>query len=673
MSIRELMPHVDGFIGRVVSSLARNLPHLKVNHVLFLAILVCGGASFRLAYELRFDFNIPLSYQDQCWTLLPYVAIMKAAVFYLLGGLATNWRFVGLRDAFTILVHSIIAAGVLLCLWLFSESLRVPRGVIIIDAFLGFVLTGGARLTPRFIREQLISARRNGNGAKLRSCVIIGAGDAGEMVAREIRRNPASGYSLQAFFDDDRSKKGMLIHGIRVAGDVKHVKSYAQQFSVDTVIIAIPSATRAQMTRINNELKGLRLSIKTLPPLLEIMDKSPALQQLRDIDITDLLGRGEVQIDTRQVHELINGKTVLITGAGGSIGSELCRQVMRQGPKRLILVDHSENNLFHVHRDLSKRTFNGGATDLVPLLCDVADRVRMPYQVSKYKPQLVLHAAAHKHVGMQEMNPLQCFKNNVGGLQNLAKACHAAGVERFLLVSTDKAVNPRSVMGASKRVCEIYCQALSHASPTKFMSVRFGNVLASEGSVVPIFMEQISAGGPITVTHPQVRRYFMTIPEAVTLILQATAIGESGQIMILNMGEPIKIVDLAKQLVEITGADPDSIEIEFTGLKEGEKLTEELFCKGEVCARTAHEKIHIFDKQISNPSRVLGMIDRAVETVEKTPNSIDIRRLLKEIVPEYSPNENAAVQVSNPGPPEREERLDATDSAELDLKTTSVL
>ena len=671
--MRETMFHVDRLISRAYSSLVQHIPHVKISHVLFLATLICGGVSFWFAYELRFDFDVPLGYREQCWALVPYVAITKALIFYLLGGLATNWRFVGLRDSFVVLIHSMVSAGLLFCLWLFSESLRVPRGVIIIDAFLCFVLTGGARFAPRFLREQLLSVRRNGNGQNARRCMIIGAGDAGEMVAREIRRNPASGYNLLAFFDDDSSKKGMLIHGIRVVGDVKHVKSYAQQFSIDTVIVAIPSATRRQMTRINDELKGLRLSIKTLPPLLEIMDKSPALQQLRDINITDLLGRGEVRIDTRQVHDLIYDKTVLVTGAGGSIGSELCRQVIRQSPRRLILVDHSENNLFHVHRDLSRRAVNGRATDLVPLLCDVADKVQMPYQVSKYRPQLVLHAAAHKHVNMQEMNPVQCFKNNVGGLRNLVKACDAAQVERFLLVSTDKAVNPRSVMGATKRVCEIYCQAMGQMSSTKFMSVRFGNVLASEGSVVPIFMEQISAGGPITVTHPDVRRYFMTIPEAVTLILQATAIGKSGQIMILNMGEPIRIVDLARQLIELTGADPDSIGIQFTGLKEGEKLTEELFCEGEVCAKTAHEKIHIFDKQVFNPNSMLATIEEAVERVEKTANNLDIRVLLKKIVPEYSPTDNPGLHASNPDPPKPVDSLDTADCAKLDLKSTGVL
>ena len=648
MTMRELIPQVAIHAGRAITFVARHLPHVKINHALFLAALVFGGTSFWLAYGLRFDFHIPLNYQKQCWSFLPYLALIKVTVFYLLGGLATNWRFVGLRDGVVIFIHSIVVAVLLFCLWFVSESLRIPRGVIIIDAFLSFVLIGGALFTPRFLREQLMSVRRSGNAGDTRTCIIIGAGDAGEMVAREIKRNPSSGYHLVAFFDDDRSKKGMRIHGISVVGDVKHVKPYTEQFLVNTAIVAIPSATRAQMTRINDELKGLSLQIKTLPPLLEIMDKSPALQQLRDIDITDLLGRGEVRIDMKQVRELISDKTVLVTGAGGSIGSELCRQVMKRGPKRLILVDHSENNLFHAHRDLSKRTFNGGTTDLVPLLCDVTDKVQIPYQLSKHKPQLVLHAAAHKHVHMQEMNPLQCFKNNVGGLKNLVAACDAAAVERFLLVSTDKAVNPSSVMGASKRVCEIYCQAMSHISSTKFMSVRFGNVLASEGSVVPIFMEQISAGGPITVTHPEVRRYFMTIPEAVTLILQATAIGESGQIMILNMGEPIKIVDLARQLIEIAGADPDTIDIEFTGLKEGEKLSEELFCDGEVCARTAHEKIHIFDKQVSNPTSVLAMIDQAVALVESTPNSIDVRTLLRDIVPEYSPDTNPGILAANP-------------------------
>lgn len=674
MFIQDSLYSLHRFVIRLALAVHKILPYARVNHALLVAIVFSGGAGFWLSYQVRFDFAVPFNYAQQCWYLLPYVALMKAAVFYSLGGLATNWRFVGLRDAFTVLAHSIIAALILLGLWFVSESFRVPRGVIIIDCVIGFVLTGGTRLSPRLIREQIISAIRNGNGGNIRRCVIIGAGDAGEMVAREIRRNRASGYSVQAFFDDDPSKKGMLIHGIRVAGTVKDIRSFKQKSPVDTVIVAIPSATRAQMTRINDELKDLRVSVKTLPPLLEIMETFPALQQLRDINITDLLGRSEVRIDTKQVRELVSRKVVLVTGAGGSIGSELCRQVLRHDPAKLILLDHSENNLFHVHRDLSKRVLDGQKTHLVPLLCDVADKVQIPFQISKYRPHLVLHAAAHKHVNLQEVNPLQCFKNNVGGLRNLVRACDVAGVERFLLVSTDKAVNPSSVMGATKRVCELYCQAMSHLSSTKLMSVRFGNVLASEGSVVPIFLEQIRAGGPVTVTDPEVSRYFMTIPEAVTLVLQATAIGQSGQIMMLNMGEPIRIVDLARQLIELSGADLDVIKIEFTGLKEGEKLSEELFCQGEVCSKTAHEKIYIFDKRASDFHRLLERIDHAVETVEKSANHIDIRLLLREIVPDYvpGPSNSHPCKATTPRLPEKDIAI-TDDVVELDLKSTNVL
>jgi FlaA1/EpsC-like NDP-sugar epimerase len=373
------------------------------------------------------------------------------------------------------------------------------------------------------------------------------------------------------------------------------------------------------MRRINSMLKALNIPVKTLPPLYEIVEKTPALTQLRDISITDLLGREEISIDTKQVHDLIHGRVVLVTGAGGSIGSELCRQVLARGPRKLLLLERSENNLFHIHRKLVASPL-GDERPIVPLLCDVTHREDVHAVLQAHRPELVFHSAAHKHVAMQEYNPEECFKNNVGGTSVLVQACHEVGVERFLFISTDKAVNPSSVMGATKRACELYCQAFGDKSPTQFMSVRFGNVLASEGSVVQLFLEQIAEGGPVTVTHPEVRRYFMTIPEAVTLVLQATALGESGQIMVLDMGEPIKIVDLAHQLMYLAGKDDDDIPLQFTGLKPGEKLFEELRFDTEVWLKTAHEKIRILNQQVENPLEVIAEIERGVSCTVSSRN-----------------------------------------------------
>ena len=412
------------------------------------------------------------------------------------------------------------------------------------------VLIGGARISMRLLRERTRLYMRWGESDSKRNAVVVGAGDAGEMVLREIIRNPGAGLQVNAIFDDDPNKQRLTIHGIKVKGDVEDIPDYVQDNPVHLVIVAIPSANNIQMKRIHNTLKNLNVAVKTLPSLVELMGESSPLTQLRDISLADLLGREEIRIDTKQVEGLIAGKVIVVTGAGGSIGSELCRQILKRRPKSLILMERAENSLFFIHRQLTEFVPDGV---VIPLLCDVRDHARVHYEFDKFRPDLVFHAAAYKHVPMQELNAVECFKNNVEGVQTLTRASDRFGVSRFLLISTDKAVNPVSVMGATKRVCEIYCQAFGRVSRTRFLSVRFGNVLASEGSVVPIFMDQIARGGPVTITHPEMRRYFMTIPEAVTLVLQATALGESGQIMVLNMGDPVKIVDLVHQLFQIRG------------------------------------------------------------------------------------------------------------------------
>ena len=375
-----------------------------------------------------------------------------------------------------------------------------------------------------------------------------------------------------------------------------------------------------------------------MPGLNEIIHGSAKLTQLRDINISDLLGREEINIDTEQVRNLVSGKTVMVTGAGGSIGSELCRQILKRDPKLLILMERTENNLFHINRHLTEMVSN---IPVIPVLCDVRDRLKVEEILDKYRPALVFHAAAHKHVPMQELNPAECFKNNVGGLQVLARACDKFQVSRFLLISTDKAVNPTSVMGASKRACEIYCQALGAFSRTRFLSVRFGNVLASEGSVVPIFMDQIARGGPITVTHPEMRRYFMTIPEAVTLVLQATALGDSGQIMVLEMGEPIKIVDLIQHLLQLVGKSPDEIPIQYVGLRPGEKLTEELLAPYESSLETTHTNIKIFNSNGRPPREIIAQVELALERVYAGVSEQEVRKILHELVQEYRPSEDS--------------------------------
>ncbi len=608
--------------------------YVRFNHLLFAIIVVLAAISFWFSYEFRFDFRVPFNFSHQRLLLLPYVVFLKVFFFYVLRAHSTNWRYVGLSDIPTLLLHGLICALALFLLPMIREYLRIPRGVILIDFFTSTVLIGGARVGMRLLRERARLYAHRGDSNSERRAVVVGAGDAGEMIVREIIRNPESHLQVEAIFDDNPKKQRLTIHGIRVKGKVEDIPDYIQDNSVHLVIVAIPSANHIQMKRIYNTLKNLNVTVKTLPSLVEIMAESSTLTQLRDITLSDLLGREEVRIDTEQVQNLIAGKVVLVTGAGGSIGSELCRQVLRRRPKSLILAERSENSLFFVHRSLTELAPDGV---VIPLLCDVRDRARIDSEFAKYRPDLVFHAAAYKHVPMQELNAVECFKNNVEGVQTLARASDQFGVSRFLLISTDKAVNPISVMGATKRVCEIYCQAFGRVSRTRFLSVRFGNVLASEGSVVPIFMDQIARGGPVTITHPDMRRYFMTIPEAVTLVLQATALGESGQIMVLNMGDPIRIVDLVHQLFQLAGKQEDEIPIEFIGLRPGEKLSEEICQDSEECLATSHAKIKIFNERDDPGFKVIAKIDHAVDMVRGGNDEAEVRRILKEIVPEYKP------------------------------------
>jgi FlaA1/EpsC-like NDP-sugar epimerase len=608
--------------------------YVHFNHWLFALILSLAAISFWFSYEFRFDFHVPFVFSRQRLLLLPYVACLKVFVFYVLRGHSTNWRYVGLSDIPTLLLHGLVCGLALFLLPLVREYLRIPRGVILIDFFTSIVLIGGARISMRLLRERIRLYKWWSDANSTRHAVVVGAGDAGEMIIREIIRNPSSGLKVEAIFDDDPDKQRLTIHGIKVNGGVADVPAYIEDNPVNMVIVAIPSANYVQMKSIYNTLKNLNVAVKTLPSLVEIMDDSSTLTQLRDITVADLLGREEVRIDTAQVQKLIAGKVVVVTGAGGSIGSELCRQILKRRPKNLVLMERSENSLFFVHRQLTEFAPDGV---VIPLLCDVRDHTRVHDEFEKFRPDLVFHAAAYKHVPMQELNAVECFKNNVEGVQTLARVSDEFGVSRFLLISTDKAVNPISVMGATKRVCEIYCQAFGRISRTRFLSVRFGNVLASEGSVVPIFMDQIARGGPVTITHPEMRRYFMTIPEAVTLVLQATALGESGQIMALNMGEPIKIVDLVHQLFLLVGKQEDQIPIEYIGLRPGEKLFEEICQDNEVCLETSHAKIKIFNQSDDPGFKILAKIDHAVDTVRTHNDEIAVRRILKEIVPEYNP------------------------------------
>jgi FlaA1/EpsC-like NDP-sugar epimerase len=449
-----------------------------------------------------------------------------------------------------------------------------------------------------------------------------------------VRRNSTDRHEVVGFLDDNREKLHADIHGVRVLGAIDRLPEVVVGRDVDEVILAVPSATGPQMRRIVDLCKAANVRFKTMPGVDQLIDGRVSLNQVRNVAIDDLLGRDPVKLDMNAIGDAIEGHVVMVTGAGGSIGSELCRQVARFSPAALLLVERTENSLFEIHRELIGKGLSPSA--LIPCVADVVDASRMEALFALHKPTVVIHAAAHKHVPMMEWNPGEAVKNNVGGTRTLAELAHRHQVERFVMVSTDKAVNPTSVMGATKRVAEICVQSLSQQSRTRFVTVRFGNVLGSAGSVIPIFKEQIAAGGPVTVTHPEMKRYFMTIPEASQLVLQAGTMGEGGEIFILDMGEPVKIADLARDLITLSGFTPgEDIEIAFTGMRPGEKLFEELSVDAEAAVKTAHPKIFVGKFRPYEWDRVLKGTDRLLAVAGQP--AAEVRAALRVLVPEYRP------------------------------------
>jgi FlaA1/EpsC-like NDP-sugar epimerase len=635
------MPQIDfiGFVRDILNSpLRRYLQYY--NAVLALAIAVLGGFSLWLAYIIRFEFDIPPEHFYNLLHVMGLACVVKPFAFFALGGHRANWRYVDHYDLEIIFLSCLISSLVLLLAGFFSSWLYIPRGVIIIDLAISTLIVYQVRIAARIAREVLlprIRARQHRRSQDPLSVIVVGAGDAGESLLNEMKRNLRLNYDVKAIFDDDPSKRGFYVHGIKVVGRVQEIPEFVRESTIDLVIVAIPSANKNQMLRIYNILKPLEIPIKTVPYLYELPATGSLIGSLRDLNISDFLGRDEITVNTDEIKALIRDKVVLVTGAGGSIGSEICLQVLGYDPARLVMVDKSENLLFHLNRKLLSLESDGRPTRVYPELCDLRDFASLKRAMEKHSPQLVLHAAAHKHVFLQELNPVECFFNNVGGIRNIVRLSHEFGVLRFVLISTDKAINPTSVMGASKRICEMYCGSYSYISKTVFMAVRFGNVIGSEGSVIPIFIDQINKGGPVTVTHPDVERYFMTIPEAVTLVLQAAAIGSPGQVLMLEMGSPIKIVDLARQLIALAGKTEEDIPIRFIGLKPGEKLFEELNYSAEMCIPTEHKKITIWKSPAEKSRDIIQKVDSCLEKSDWSPDGSEIRAVMRELVPEYRP------------------------------------
>jgi FlaA1/EpsC-like NDP-sugar epimerase len=544
-----------------------------------------------LAFELRFDQGVPRYYDTLFRRTILLVVAIKLVVFVLFRFYDRWWRYVSIRDMWSA-VRGVMAASLVASLIVYFvdpvAQVRLPRSVAIMDCLLLLGLIAGTRLLARSVIE------RPGTGlvARGKEVLVVGAGDAGQLVIREMQRNRQLGYTPIGLIDDDPRKKNLRIHGVRVLGTTDDLRHILRDNRPDEVILAIPSASGQMRQRIVNVTREGNVPVKTLPGLYELISgESDLATQIRPVQVEDVLGREPVEVDLETTAAYLKDETVLVTGAGGSIGSELCRQIARVGPQRLVLVDQGETALFEIERELVDER---GFAASIPVLADCGSRTKMRQVFERYRPGLVFHAAAYKHVPLMEANPLESVRNNALATRVLAEAAVEHGTKRFVLVSTDKAVNPKTVMGQSKALCEWIVEAYGAREDvaTRFVAVRFGNVLGSSGSVIPIFRRQIAQGGPVTVTHPEMTRYFMTIPEAASLVVQAGAIGGRGDVFVLDMGEPVRILDLAMQMIRLSGKDPErDIRIEIVGTRPGEKLHEELWGTGEVAETTAHPKI----------------------------------------------------------------------------------
>jgi len=613
-------------------------------YLLFGADPILFTLAHLLAYSIRFEFSFSDSSIHQMILALPFIIPFKSFVFWRLGIYRGIWQYNGINDLLRLFKATVFSSLVIVVTVLFIyRFMGFSRAVFILDGTLTFLLTGGLRFCIRMFYQKKSSdqgffgIKRNRNKTPV---FIIGAGDTGEKTLREIIENPNLPYQVRGFIDDDPGKWGKTIHEVPVLGGIESLGQHVEMYGVKELFIAAPSASGDQMRKIVEACEISGLKFKTLPGWNELIDGKVSIKAIRNVDYNDLLRRPPVVLNAGQIEDYLKGRIILVTGAGGSIGSELCRQIARFKPDTLIFFDASEGNLYNIQMEFRHRA---GYLNCVTILGDVQNRAILDRIFSRYKPHVVFHAAAYKHVPMMEQNPWQAVHNNIRGTRVLMDATVRHKTEYFVLVSTDKAVRPVNVMGASKRVCELLLQAFQ-GNGTRMIAVRFGNVLASSGSVIPLFRSQIARGGPVTVTHPEVTRYFMTIPEAVQLIIQAGALGKGGEIFILKMGTAIKIADMARDLIRFSGKRPDiDIQIVFTGLRPGEKLYEELIAEGEHIASTDYKNIMILESDLSRNglnSRdifrqwLIKRLDELDHLAEKQ-DSCGIKEKLAEVVPEY--------------------------------------
>ncbi|MEO6003577.1 MAG: nucleoside-diphosphate sugar epimerase/dehydratase [Opitutus sp.] len=593
--------------------------------------------SLWLSYQLRFDFRPGAEYFEHFGLILVALVSLKLILLLVFGQFGSLLSYFGVHDVQKIFAATFLSALAALAVWAFGGiAWAPPRAVILTDLMISFLALCSIRMGFRLVREGYFNGRPE-IGAPRRQVAIIGAGDVGASVAKDFIVRRGLGMKPMAFFDDDQRKWRTSIHGVTVVGAPESIPDFLRITKLDEVVIAMPSATGKRVQEIVRLLTRHGLKFEIVPSVEQLVTGKVRVSQIRAVEIQDLLGRTAISLEADRIRRLVQGNVVMVTGAGGSIGSELCRQIASYDPQRLVLIERCEVQLFQIEQELVTL---GYQAEIVPLVADILDEARIRSIMERFSPRLVFHAAAHKHVPLMEHQPSEAVRNNTMGTRKLADLCATMGVERFVFISTDKAINPTNVMGATKRMAELYLQARQKhgTGTTKFMAVRFGNVLGSSGSVIPTFKKQIAAGGPITVTHPDVTRYFMTVNEAVGLVLQSATLGEGGEIFVLDMGRPMKIVDLARQLIELSGLEPETdIQIQFTGLRPGEKLFEEINHNTENMVPTEHPKIMRF---LSEPRR-LDSLQVELDQLQTQSVGLDASQLklaIKALVPEYQPH-----------------------------------
>jgi len=599
------------------------------------------AASVYLSYLLRFDFSISPEFDGTVFSVMSMYVVLILVGLYSFKIYKRIWQYASVGDILAIFKGTLVGSVGFYSLHYFLHdyiyaSLVIPRSIYLLTTMISFLLIGGSRFFWRLFRDSYIKIQPHH-----RRAMIIGAGEAGVVVVRELKHSPRAEIYPIAFIDDDAQKQKHEVLGVPVVGTRSDIETTVKRLKIDDIIIAIPAASRMEVSDILNRCKNTGCQIKIVPRVNDLINGEISINRIRDVSVEDLLGRDPIQLDVNSISGYLLNKVVLVTGAGGSIGSELCRQISQFRPKKLLLLGHGENSIYDIELELRKEY---PAIVLEPVIADVQDKKRLTDIFQKHLPQVVFHAAAHKHVPMMERNPLEAVKNNILGTNNVSQLAHEFSVERFVMVSTDKSVNPTNVMGATKNAAEMIVQSLDQISDTIFASVRFGNVLGSRGSVIPVFKKQIEEGGPVTVTHPDMIRYFMTIPEAVQLVIQTAAIASGGEVFILDMGKPVRIVELAQDLIRLSGLEPDKdIKIVFSGIRPGEKLFEELLTSEEGAAGTKHDRIYVGKPSQLPYEEIRRMIQQFeyLTLMKEPPLSEEVKRTLAEWVKTYDVKGNS--------------------------------